>query len=114
MLSPGAEPPWMDRGYWLSHCEGFSVVADGDERPVGVVDYLRYASSHERPDEIAVLGGSMFAIRRYAVPASSVHAIDPRAETLTIAADSVAPRPSRWAWVSAARRTPARALARLH
>jgi uncharacterized lipoprotein YbaY len=112
MLSPLAESLWMDEGYWLAHCEGFAVVRD-DDRPVGVVAYLRYASSHEHPDELAVVGG-VFSKRRFAVPASSVRGIDPRTETVTIAADSVADRPARWGWLAAAKRTPARARARFH
>jgi hypothetical protein len=45
-----------DREYWLGHCEGFDVRA-GD-RVVGVVEYVRYGSAHDRPDAIFALSGT--------------------------------------------------------
>jgi hypothetical protein len=70
-----------DREFWLGHCEGFEVCA-GD-RHVGVVEYVRYGSSHDRPDALYARCGS-FRARVLEVPVSDVEDLDPPMETLWI------------------------------
>jgi hypothetical protein len=70
-----------DRKYWLGHCEGFDVRA-GDRR-VGVVEYVRYGSAHDRPDAIFALSGT-FRTRVLEVPVDDVEALDPEDETVWI------------------------------
>jgi hypothetical protein len=70
-----------DREYWLGHCEGFDVRA-GD-RVVGVVEYVRYGSAHDRPDAIFALSGT-FRSRVLEVPVSDVEELDPDDETVWI------------------------------
>jgi hypothetical protein len=70
-----------DREYWLGHCEGFDVRA-GDRR-VGVVEYVRYGSAHDRPDAIFALTGT-FRTRVLEVPVSDVEELDPHDETVWI------------------------------
>jgi hypothetical protein len=75
-----------NREYWLGHCEGFDVRA-GDRR-VGVVEYVRYGSAHDRPDAIFALGGT-FRTRVLEVPVADVEGLDPEGETVWIS-DSLA------------------------
>ncbi len=75
-----------NREYWLGHCEGFDVRA-GDRR-VGVVEYVRYGSAHDRPDAIVALGGR-FRTRVLEVPVAEVDELDPDDETVWIS-DSLA------------------------
>jgi hypothetical protein len=78
-----------DREFWLGHCEGFEVCA-GDRR-VGVVEYVRYGSSHDRPDAVYARCGT-FRTRVLEVPVGDVEALDPPMETLWISA-ALAARP---------------------
>jgi hypothetical protein len=75
-----------NREYWLGHCEGFAVRA-GDRR-VGVVEYVRYGSAHDRPDAIFAVGGT-FRTRVLEVPVADVEGLDPEDETVWIS-DSLA------------------------
>ena len=75
-----------NREYWLGHCEGFDVRA-GDRR-VGVVEYVRYGSAHDRPDAIFAVGGT-FRTRVLEVPVAEVEELDPEDETVWIS-DSLA------------------------
>jgi hypothetical protein len=70
-----------NREYWLGHCEGFDVRA-GDRR-VGVVEYVRYGSAHDRPDAIFALRGT-FRTRVLEVPVEDVKELDPDDETVWI------------------------------
>jgi hypothetical protein len=70
-----------NREYWLGHCEGFDVRA-GDRR-VGVVEYVRYGSAHDRPDAIFALRGT-FRARVLEVPVDDVTELDPEDETVWI------------------------------
>jgi hypothetical protein len=70
-----------NREYWLGHCEGFDVRA-GDRR-VGVVEYVRYGSAHDRPDAIFALSGT-FRTRVLEVPVDDVKELDPEDETVWI------------------------------
>lgn len=70
-----------DREFWLGHCEGFEVCA-GDRR-LGVVEYVRYGSSHDRPDALYARCGT-FRARVVEVPVTDVEALDPPMETLWI------------------------------
>jgi hypothetical protein len=70
-----------NREYWLGHCEGFDVRA-GDRR-VGVVEYVRYGSAHDRPDAIFALSGT-FRTRVLEVPVGDVKELDPDDETVWI------------------------------
>jgi len=70
-----------NREYWLGHCEGFDVRA-GDRR-VGVVEYVRYGSAHDRPDAIFAVGGT-FRTRVLEVPVADVEELDPEDETVWI------------------------------
>jgi hypothetical protein len=70
-----------DREFWLGHCEGF-VVRAGD-RLVGVVEYVRYGSSHDRPDVLCARCGT-FRTRVLEVPVGDVEELDPPMETLWI------------------------------
>jgi hypothetical protein len=75
-----------NREYWLGHCEGFDVRA-GDRR-LGVVEYVRYGSAHDRPDAIFALSGR-FRTRVLEVPVADVEELDPDDETVWIS-DSLA------------------------
>ena len=79
-----------NREYWLGHCEGFDVRA-GDRR-VGVVEYVRYGSAHDRPDAIFALRGT-FRTRVLEVPVEDVKELDPDDETLWISAALAATAP---------------------
>lgn len=70
-----------DREFWLGHCEGFEVCA-GDRR-VGVVEYVRYGSSHDRPDALYARSGT-FRTHVVEVPVAEVEELDPPMETLWI------------------------------
>lgn len=70
-----------DREFWLGHCEGFEVCAG--ERRVGVVEYVRYGSSHDRPDALFARCGT-FRARVLEVPVADVEEVDPPSETLWI------------------------------
>jgi hypothetical protein len=70
-----------DRTFWLGHCEGFEVCAG--ERHVGVVEYVRYGSSHDRPDALYARCGT-FRTRVLEVPVADVEELDPPMETLWI------------------------------
>jgi hypothetical protein len=70
-----------NREYWLGHCEGFDVRA-GDRR-VGVVEYVRYGSAHDRPDAIFALSGT-FRTRVLEVPVADVRELDPEDQTVWI------------------------------
>lgn len=72
-----------DREFWLAHCEGFEVCA-GDRR-VGVVEYVRYGSCHDRPDAVYARCGT-FRARVLEVPVDAVEELDPPLETLWISA----------------------------
>jgi len=75
-----------NREYWLGHCEGFDVRA-GDRR-VGVVEYVRYGSAHDRPDALFASSGR-FRTRVLEVPVADVEELDPDDETVWIS-DSLA------------------------
>jgi hypothetical protein len=77
----GGEGMADDRTFWLGHCEGFEVCA-GDRR-VGVVEYVRYGSSHDRPDAVYARRGS-FRARVVEVPVGDIEALDPPMATLWI------------------------------
>jgi hypothetical protein len=70
-----------DREFWLGHCEGFEVCA-GDRR-LGVVEYVRYGSSHDRPDALYARCGT-FRTRVLEVPVTAVEELDPPMETVWI------------------------------
>jgi hypothetical protein len=89
-----------DREYWLGHCEGFDVRA-GD-RLVGVVEYVRYGSAHDRPDAIFALGGT-FRTRVLEVPVGDVEELDPDDETVWISDSLAATAPFAPAGLSAYR-----------
>jgi hypothetical protein len=85
-----------DREFWLGHCEGFEVCA-GDRR-LGVVEYVRYGSSHDHPDALYARCGT-FRTRVLEVPVADVEALDPPLETLWISealASSPAFAPGGW------------------
>jgi hypothetical protein len=45
--------PWpVDEDYWLRHCEGFQVDADG--KRIGVVECVAYRSQSDLPDIVMV------------------------------------------------------------
>ena len=71
----------VDREFWLGHCEGFEVCAG--ERHVGVVEYVRYGSSHNRPDALYARCGT-FRARVVEVPVTDVEELDPPMEMLWI------------------------------
>jgi len=75
-----------NREYWLGHCEGFDVRAGN--RRVGVVEYVRYGSAHDRPDAIFAHSGT-FRTRALEVPVGDVEELDPDDETVWIS-DSLA------------------------
>jgi hypothetical protein len=86
--------------YWLGHCEGFDVRA-GDRR-VGVVEYVRYGSSHDRPDAIVAASGR-FRARVLEVPVADVEELDPVDETVWISDSLAATAPFAPAGLAASR-----------
>ena len=74
MSSATAAPPQFDRDYWLSHCEGFRVDADGGR--------LGFVDSVERRDGAVVLAvrAGRLGRRLLLVDAGEVDFIVPRAE----------------------------------
>lgn len=75
-------------GYWLRRCEGFRV--DSPHGRVGLVEELRYGSSIEEPDAIAVRAG-LFGRLLLIVPTGEVEAILPAEERMLVRRS---PRPS--------------------
>jgi hypothetical protein len=76
-------------GYWLRRCEGFRV--DSPIGRVGLVEELRYSSSIEKPDAIAVRAG-LFGRLLLIVPTGEVEAILPAEERMLVRRSP--PRPS--------------------
>lgn len=82
----------LDEDYWLGHCEGFRVEAEG--RRLGVVAAVRFRSRLECPDELVVCAG-LFGKRVLLVPGGEVAAVIPRDELLVLSTQPQAPRPPR-------------------
>jgi hypothetical protein len=76
-----------DREFWLGHCEGFEVCAG--ERHLGVVEYVRYGSAHDRPDALYARCGT-FRTHVVEVPVAEVEELDPPTEMLWISASLAA------------------------
>lgn len=68
-------------GYWLGRCEGFRV--DSPHGRVGFVEELRYGSSVEEPDAIAVRAG-LFGRLLLIVPTGEVDEIFPMEERMHV------------------------------
>lgn len=77
----GSKLDWMrpDWEYWLSETPGFEVR--GGRRRIGIVEYVRYASSHERPDTLHLRTG-VVRLRRFAIRVEDVAEIDPVTRTV--------------------------------
>jgi hypothetical protein len=48
---------------------------------VGVVEYVEYATSHERPDALHIRTGYL-RLRRFPIPVEKIQAIDPLTRTV--------------------------------
>jgi hypothetical protein len=69
----------FDRGYWLTHCEGFRV--DTGEGRLGVVETVLRGAHPTDDTQLAVRAGR-FGRRTVLVPLSAVAFIVPRAERI--------------------------------
>jgi hypothetical protein len=86
--------------YWLGHCEGFGVFADG--RFLGTIEYVRYETDHRHPDTLGMRGGGL-GHREVLVPVTAVETLDPDAESLVVTAEFARALPPSWAQVLRAR-----------
>jgi hypothetical protein len=71
----------FDADYWLGHCEGFRVECQ--DKPVGVVENVRFESRIDRPDELIVRSGGLFW-RELVIAADEVAVIVPSEMRLRI------------------------------
>jgi hypothetical protein len=100
-MTTAAAPHPFDRGYWLAHCEGFRVDADG-----GRLGFVERVEPAEGGIVLAVRAGR-FGRRVLLVDAGDVDFIVPRAQRLWLRSPTriVGTRPE-----AAAAGPPARAL----
>jgi hypothetical protein len=84
----GSGPGAIDRDYWLHRSEGFRV--DSPDGRVGFVEELRFGSSTERPDALAVRAG-LFGRLLLIVPIDQVEKILPDERRIVLRAS---PRPT--------------------
>jgi len=84
----GNGPGAIDRDYWLHRSEGFRV--DSPDGRVGFVKELRFGSSMDRPDALAVRAG-LFGRLLLIVPVEQVKAILPQERRIVLRAS---PRPT--------------------
>ena len=70
-----------EREYWLNHCVGFAVEAEGRLR--GRVALLKYRSRADRPD-VLVVQQSPSVGRRFSLRAEDVRAVDPWRERVYV------------------------------
>lgn len=82
----GVDPESIGRGasdfaYWLRRCEGFQV--DSPHGRVGFVVELRFGSSLERPDAIAIRAGLLGRLLLI-VPVEEIDEILPREERIVL------------------------------
>ena len=81
-------PSAIDRDYWLHRSEGFRV--DSPDGRVGFVAELRFGSSTERPDALAVRAGLLGRLLLI-VPVEQVEAILPHERRIVLRSS---PRPT--------------------
>jgi hypothetical protein len=74
----------FDRDYWLCRCEGFRV--DSPKGRVGKVKWVRFHSSQERPDQIAVVTGRPFSREVVFVAVDEVDKVVPKQRRLVLRA----------------------------
>jgi hypothetical protein len=84
----GSGPRAIDLDYWLHRCEGFRV--DSPDGRVGVVVELRFGSSAERPDALAVRAG-LFGRLLLIIPVEQVAEVLPQERRIVLRAS---PRPT--------------------
>jgi hypothetical protein len=72
--------------YWLSRCVGFRVDWPAGGR--GVVEEVRFAKRHDRPDVLVVRAGRLRP-RRLLVPTEDVATLSPRERRIGLSADPV-------------------------
>jgi hypothetical protein len=70
-----------DSEYWLSHCEGFRVVAPGGL--LGFVEQIILAGPGGEPKTLVVVGG-LSGRSRWLVPAGDVALIQPNRERVSL------------------------------
>jgi hypothetical protein len=75
----GETRPEFDRGYWLSHCEGYRV--DGSEGRIGFVEEVRTNPGNSDLPLLAVRAGRL-GRRVLIVPSEAVQFIVPRARRI--------------------------------
>ena len=68
------QTPGFDIDYWLCRCEGFQV--ETPEGRLGIVEWLRFRSRHDRPDALAVRAGRIVR-RSLVVPVSEIAQVVP-------------------------------------
>jgi hypothetical protein len=74
------EPSCWTTDFWLRHCEGFRVFADGE--PIGFVEYV-LESEEDEPTALVVRVGEVFT-HRLEVPVEAIDGLDPAAERVLI------------------------------
>jgi hypothetical protein len=78
-------PPYQrssfDRDYWLSHCEGFTVMSSAGR--VGVVKEVRFRSRADRPDVLVVRAG-LLGRRTILIAIDDVDEVIPREKRIRL------------------------------
>ena len=72
----------FDADYWLGHCEGFRVECR--EKPVGVVENVRFQTRIDRPDELIVRCGGLSRRTLVVIAADEVAVIVPGEQRLRV------------------------------